>query len=111
MKKSIKTLLTMLIVATMFLGVISVSATEVVSGYGDVNMDNEVNSADLVCLTDYILEVLFSEVPEKTLFADVNNDKHIDLRDLVRLKKILVSDFSNVWVDTELGDQGSHDIF
>ena len=27
------------------------------------------------------------------------------------IKKILVSNISNEWVDTELGEQGSHDIF
>ena len=106
MKIIFKATFSLIVVAVILLGSISVSATEVVSGYGDVNMDNEVNSADLISLRKYLLGV-----SEKTMFTDVNNDKYTDIRDLVRLKKILVSNISNDWVDTELGDQGSHDIF
>ena len=43
--------------------------------------------------------------------VDVNGDSSIDIRDLVRLKKILTSYISDDWVDKDLGEQGNHDIF
>ncbi len=106
MKIILKATLSLIVVAVILLGTISVSAIEVVSGYGDVNLDNETNSADLISLRKYLLGD--SEI---TLYTDVNNDKYTDARDLVRLKKILATNISNDWVDTELGEQGSHDIF
>ena len=106
MTKIFKTTLVLMVISTLFLGVISVSATEIVSGYGDVNLDNEINSSDLV----YFRKSLLSDTEEEVC-VDVNGDGDIDVRDLVRLKKILVSYISNDWVDKELGEQGSHDIF
>ena len=104
--KFFKTTLVLLIVLIVCSLSIIVSATEIVSGYGDVNLDNEINSSDLV----YFRKSLLSDTEEEVC-VDVNGDGDIDVRDLVRLKKILVSYISNDWVDKELGEQGSHDIF
>ena len=106
MKKILKATLSLIIVAIILLGTMSVSANEIVSGYADVNLDNEVDSYDYISLSKYLLGV-----SEKTVFADVNNDKCTDIIDLVMLDGILVSNVSNDWVDTRLGEQGRHDIF
>lgn len=52
----------------------------------DVNADNVVNSADSDCLSDFLSESL-SLVPAGTWAADVNLDGHIDILDLLVLKR------------------------
>lgn len=106
MMKIFKTILTLIVISTLLVGAIAVSATEVVSGYSDVNLDNETNSSDAVFLRKYLLGD-----SDTVVTVDVNGDSSIDIRDLVRLKKILTSYISDYWVDVDLGEQGSHDIF
>ena len=55
---------------------------------GDINKDGEVNSYDLTLLRKYLL--LNSE---ENLDYDVNGDDKVDIRDLVKLKKLLVDEF------------------
>lgn len=51
---------------------------------GDIDGDGNVNAEDLVCMREYILE------PTGTISRfDVNRDGSADIRDLIRLKKIL----------------------
>ena len=106
MMKIFKTILTLIVISTLLAGAIAVSATEVVSGYGDVNLDNKINSSDAVFLRKYLLGD-----SDTVVTVDVNGDGSIDIKDLVRLKKILTSYISDYWVDVDLGEQGSHDIF
>ena len=55
---------------------------------GDLNSDKIVNAVDLSCMKMYLLN-LDVNIDEKA--ADVNKDRKTDIRDLVRLKKKLVS--------------------
>ena len=106
MKKMLKIVLALMVISTLVLGAVSVSATEIVSGYGDVNLDNETNSSDAVLLRKHLLGDSDSVVT-----VDVNGDSDIDIRDLVRLKKILTSYIFDDWVDAGSGEQGRNDIF
>ena len=69
-------------------------------------MDNKINSSDL----DFLRSKLISSEKLDTM-VDVNCDGSIDIRDLVRLHKILTTNIPDYWIDNDLGEQGSHDIF
>ena len=63
----------------------TVKSTTTYSLYaGDVNADFKQDSLDLVYLRKGLLD------GEDTVSYDVNNDKSVDIRDLVKLKKILI---------------------
>ena len=51
---------------------------------GDANLDGELNSEDLVALTQFIMSD-----SEYDVAYDVNEDGEVDVKDLVRLKKLL----------------------
>lgn len=63
-------------------------SAETVYSQGDVNMDGELkpNAADLILLRQVLLGTA-----DETVMANVNEDESVDIRDLVCLKKIVIS--------------------
>lgn len=55
---------------------------------GDISVNGELDYSDLLCLKDHLIEIV--SLNESLLyFADVNDDGLCDLRDLVRIKKVI----------------------
>lgn len=71
-------------------GEISGNTTVLVVPLGDVNCDFEILADDLVCLRRYLIQTLY-EVDKYS--SDVNEDGGINIKDLIRLKKILADKY------------------
>ncbi|MBQ8297821.1 MAG: CotH kinase family protein, partial [Ruminococcus sp.] len=56
---------------------------------GDVNLDQNVNSADAVALQSYLLRKL-EHTAEQYAPADINNDGSVDIFDMVEMRKLLI---------------------
>ena len=53
---------------------------------GDIDEDGNVNGSDIVCLRKELLKL----EDYKDTYTDVNGDEAVNIKDLVRIKKIAV---------------------
>lgn len=63
--------------------------------YGDVNVDGEVDTLDIVCLQKYLLGLGQLENDGAVSCADLNTDDSVDIFDLGLLKQMVITDRQN----------------
>lgn len=118
MKKSVRKLISLgLAAAFSVIGMLSVSATEYVEKVvaedfttasacefiapGDLNADGSVNADDSVSLRKLLLsnledksyDAVYASKGAEAKYSDINGDKNVDIKDLVRQKKNLTENF------------------
>lgn len=81
----------------------SISAEKVQYGYhGDVTLDAEVNISDVVALQKFLLKEGDLNGEVAYLFADMNDDKRINVIDLALLKSTVIGELPLSWVYREV---------
>lgn len=85
--------------------VTNASAKQVLAGYrGDINHDMEVNSADLVLLSQHIMRI--NSISEDcAINADLNDDSLVDVYDLICLRQCLIGERELIGIYSEIPDE------